>query len=95
MGLFDFLTPENGSCSECEHKRGDNCDRFHEEKYDRVNGTTYIYDSCATARSSSGFCGHKGKYWEKRDTRSFDERNQKGSYTPTRADHYDENRGNW
>jgi hypothetical protein len=65
MGLFDlfFDTPENGPCSSCDNRRGDLCVRFYDEKYDRVNGTSRVYDSCSEARSSSGFCGHKGKYW--------------------------------
>lgn len=67
MGLFDFFTPENGPCNECEHKNGSECRKFYAQKhYSRVDGTSYTYHSCEVARSSSGFCGHKGKYWERR-----------------------------
>jgi hypothetical protein len=70
MGILDSiiefldLDDENGPCCECLYQNSSSCDRFYKEKqYDRVNGTTTTYHSCADARSSNGFCGHKGKYY--------------------------------
>jgi hypothetical protein len=74
MGLFDFLLPENGPCSDCEHSSGSECRRFYEESYSRIHGTTRTYDALEEARSSSGFCGHRGKYWTQRDYRSPEEK---------------------
>ena len=79
MGLFDFFTPENGPCNECEHKNGPECRKFYAQKhYSRVSGTSYTYHSCEVARSNSGFCGHKGKYWTER---SSPDRNNYNSYS--------------
>lgn len=66
-GFFEALfgETENGPCSQCEHEYQRDCHRFYEEKYSRVDGTSRVYDSCEEARSSNGFCGHHGKYWER------------------------------
>jgi hypothetical protein len=58
------IDEENGPCCECLYQNSDICDRFHKDKvYDRVTGTSTTYYTCREARSSNGFCGHKGKYW--------------------------------
>ncbi len=68
MGLFNFFSSqkqENGPCTQCRYKSGSFCTRLYKKKnYSRVSGTSYTYYSCEEARSSSGFCGHHGKYWE-------------------------------
>ena len=92
MGWF-FATKENGPCSSCIHVswvegRVYKCQISGPEKYDRVNGTTRENVLCSEARSSSGFCGHKGNYWETAT--------EPTEYTGPQLTHDDEGtRGNW